>query len=795
MAASSDRALPALSMLLAVASLAHAETRVAVAPGPEATAPAQVGVFDLSGTLETSFFAYGGAYGANLAFGDVDGDAKDEILTGPGPSAVYGPQVRAFERDGSAIAKVNFYAYGTLRYGVDVAGSDIDLPAAQAGGVHDEIVTGAGPGAVFGPHVRGFSFASGSLAAMGKVSYYAYGTLKYGVEVADGDYDGDLFEEILTVPGPSPVFAPHVRAFSFAGGQIQELFGGIFGPAGARLHASGGDVDDDGFAELLLGEGPSAASTARVRGFDYDATAIAAIPGLDFAAFACAACGARPEEGRLDGDPAEEILAGVWGGAGAASQLRGFDFDGAAVTPIAALDLTPFPASTGVKPAVSDGSYEFRPAFLWGTAAAAHQVEGSNTNNDWYEWELLGKTADPSGSACEWYAGRYDQDFAQAEQLSHSVVRISLEWSRIEPQRDVYDLAAIAFYHQMLASARAHGLEPLVTLHHFTNPIWVLSPLNPATDLDGWVSQETEDEFVEFAAFCATEYGAEVDDWVTINEPVVTIFFGYLLGAFPPGNLFDVAGAEAATQHMIFGHARAYDAIHANDTTDANGDGVAAAVSLAHHTRWFLPADPASPDDRFATAHLDYLNNDLVYNAVNLGMLDLDWDEAYTSPGEGFRPELVGRTDYIGVNYYGTYVVTWANLPPLWGLPQDNPDPNVPKSECGTEIYPQGLFRILERFHRKYHQPLLITENGLCDADDDQRADYVEAHLRELLRAEAHGAEMTGYCHWSLVDNFEWLSGYGPKFGFLEVDFATQARTVRPSALAFQSIIQANTVP
>ena len=778
-------------VVITISTPAFADTRMGIGLGPEGALPAQARIFDLSPAVETDLRPYAAGYGARVAFGDVTSDAKDELLTGPGPGPIYGPQFRAFRRDGSVVSKVNFYAYGTLRFGVDPAGVDLDLPAAMAGGIADEMVSGAGPGAVFGPHVRAFALGPSGVSALGRVNFFAYNTLKYGVGVGGADFDGDLHEEILTTPGPSPVFGPDVRAWSFATGSVQSLFAASPGTGGYGARAAGGDLDADGFAELTVSAGPDPAASGSVSGFDWGSGVFTAL--FSFDPYPVGVPGSRLALGHLNGDGAEELLTAP-GGPAAGLNVKGFSWDGSSVIPISSLDFAPFASSSNVIPAVSDTSYEFDPGFLWGTATAAHQVEGGNVLNDWYEWEQLGMTLEPSGAACEEYT-RYDQDFALAQSLSHDVHRFSIEWSRIEPQRDVWDMSEVAHYHQVLDALIARGIKPLLTIHHFTNPQWILSPANPATDLDGWESQETEDEFVEFAAFVAAEYGSKVDVWTTINEPTATILSGYLIGAFPPGRVLDIPAAQAAALHMAQGHARAYDAIHAADTVDADGDGVAASVSIAHHTRWFLPDDPNDPDDVFAAAHMQYLSNDLIYNAIVLGMLDLDWDEAYTSPGEGYRADLANRVDYLGVNFYGTFVVSYLDLPPLYGLPRENPDPNVPKNECGTEIYPQGLFRVLEGFHRRYGHPILITENGLCDADDDQRLDFIVDHLRELARASSVGATLLGYCHWSLVDNFEWTFGYDPKFGLIEIDFTTQGRTVRPSALGYQAIIQAGEVP
>ncbi len=221
-----------------------------------------------------NFLAYGtNKYGVNVAAGDIDADGYDELITGAGPGAVFGPHVRAFDYDGSGgitpVSGVSYFAYGTLKYGVNVAAGDLD------GDGYDEIVTGAGPGAVFGPHVRGWNVDGGPVSSMPGVSYFAYGTLKWGVNVACGDVDGDGIDEIITAPGPSGFFAAHVRGWNVDGGAVTTLPGfNLFAwPAEEALFganvASGTDLDGNGRDEVVVGAGPDPNAGAAVRVFRY----------------------------------------------------------------------------------------------------------------------------------------------------------------------------------------------------------------------------------------------------------------------------------------------------------------------------------------------------------------------------------------------------------------------------------------------------------------------------------------------------------------------------------------------
>ncbi|MFN7971729.1 MAG: putative Ig domain-containing protein [Acidobacteriota bacterium] len=240
--------------------------------------PNRLRVFDRAGfATSVDLFAYGaGTMGTNVASGRIDLATYASILSGPGPGPTLGPHVRAFDRAGAPMAKVSFYAYGTLRYGSLVATGKLDADACE------EIVTGAGAGSVFGPHVRGFDFDGVALAAIAKVSYFAYGTLKWGVDVAAGDVDGDAMGEILTEPGPGSTFACQTRGWNYDGIQLSSIGRVSFVPFpttyGGKVAA--GDVDGDGYAEIIVTPGAGPANPQSYLGFDYDGSAIAPLPGF-----------------------------------------------------------------------------------------------------------------------------------------------------------------------------------------------------------------------------------------------------------------------------------------------------------------------------------------------------------------------------------------------------------------------------------------------------------------------------------------------------------------------------------
>ena len=259
----------------------------------------------------------------------------------------------------------------------------------------------------------------------------------------------------------------------------------------------------------------------------------------------------------------------------------------------------------------------FPTGFLWGAATSSHQVEGNNRNNQWWRFEQEPgriRNGDRSGAACEHW-NRFDEDFALAAADSHNAHRLSLEWSRIEPQQGVFDASAIAHYHDVFASLRLHRLTPIVTLHHFTDPLWIW-------DRGSWENRETIDRFIEFATFCGREFGGEVDWWCTVNEPDVLAFRGWSQGVWPPGKR-DNSAALAVMANLIEAHGRAYRALHQADTIDADGDGRAAIVGFAKHAVILEPLRPWFPADVMLRNFEHRVFNQAVLGAASHGYIDL----------------------------------------------------------------------------------------------------------------------------------------------------------------------------
>jgi hypothetical protein len=313
---------------------------VITGPGPAPANPPLVRTWDPhdTGAPTAQWTAYGvDQFGVNVAAGDLDGDGSDEILTGAGPGAVFGPHVRGWEVDGSPLAGASFMAYGTPRWGVNVTAGDLD------GDGYDEIITGAGPGAVFGPHVRAFDYDGGPSAIPDPgVSYFAYGTLKWGVNVAAGDIDGDGFDEIITGAGPGAVFGAHVRGWDHDG------TGGVTPAPGVSYFAYGtprfgvnvgsGDLDGDGIDEIITGPGPGEIFGAHVRAWDTDSGGVVQMPGVSYFAYIGTTHGVRVAAADVDGDGIEEILTVPGPDPAAAVQVLAWNVDQGSVVQVPGLD-------------------------------------------------------------------------------------------------------------------------------------------------------------------------------------------------------------------------------------------------------------------------------------------------------------------------------------------------------------------------------------------------------------------------------------------------------------------------
>jgi beta-glucosidase len=383
----------------------------------------------------------------------------------------------------------------------------------------------------------------------------------------------------------------------------------------------------------------------------------------------------------------------------------------------------------------------FPPGFLWGTATAAHQVEGGNWNNDWWAWEHTpgSPCQEPSGDACDQYH-RYRDDLDLLARLGFRAYRFSLEWSRIEPEDGEISRAALEHYRRVCAACRERGIEPILTFHHFTTPRWLAAR-------GGWTERATAERFARVSGIAARHLGDLVTRVCTLNEPNIVADVGYRWGLFPPG-LRDPDLRLRVNDVFIDAHRRATAAIR--DAAFAGPIGLTLAMQD--------------------------------YQAVDGGEAVRDQERRDM---EDVYLEAVRGDDFLGVQTY-----TRVRYGPD-GL--RSPEPGVRLTEMGYEFWPEALEACLRRAAAMVPGvPLLVTENGIGTNDDAERIEYVQRALRGVLACLADGLDVRGYVYWSLLDNFEWAFGYRPKFGLVAVDRTTQVRTPKLSAAWLGAIARGN---
>ncbi|MCR8643089.1 glycoside hydrolase family 1 protein [Paenibacillus sp. N1-5-1-14] len=414
---------------------------------------------------------------------------------------------------------------------------------------------------------------------------------------------------------------------------------------------------------------------------------------------------------------------------------------------------------------------------LLGTATASLQIEGGDRNNNWYRFCEEGRIKD--GTHCiiaadHW--NRVEEDIALMKEMHQDTYRMSLEWSRIEQEAGVFNEEALEHYHDELSKLVAAGIRPCVTLHHFSHPLWL-------ENAGGWIDQRVVASFVRYTAKVIQVFGGLVSDWVTINEPSVYLYEGYIEVNAPPAKSNIVSYMKGA-RNMIAAHIEAYKTIHQIRQSMGYTD---TRVGVANHIRVF---DPISTDirDRMASGILDH-----VFHRIFLeGMIKGN----FLFPiGLGGYPYGQGTfCDFLGINYYSRDRVafTWN---PANAFGKLTVEQGAPTSEMGWEIYPEGLYLVCARLYAKYPMPIFITENGICDATDEKRSQFLIDHLKQVIRLREEGISVERYYHWSLIDNFEWAEGLSRRFGLIHVDYETLQRTIRPSGRLYAQICKDRLVP
>ena len=416
----------------------------------------------------------------------------------------------------------------------------------------------------------------------------------------------------------------------------------------------------------------------------------------------------------------------------------------------------------------------FPEKFLWGAATSSHQVEGNNFFNDWWKWEQEGKTQS-SGAACDHYH-RFREDFLLAKELKHNAHRLSLEWSRLEKEENVWDESEWDHYKTVLDELSKLRITPIVTLNHFTVPLWLAKK-------GSWLNEECVNIFVRFAQKTIKELGSKVQYWITLNEPNILAFLAYYYGEWPPYHK-NFGEALTVMKHMIKSHAKSYHLMH--EYARKNSDIICPKIGMAKAVTAFHPCRAFSVSDQTSVLCRKWLHNHGAVSSLINGRILIP----------GIKPEKLyakKTLDFIGLNYYFRQFIRRDKLFSKHFLGEVcslDHHPDAGKiTDMGWEIYPKGLYELIRSFSR-YKLPLMITENGIATEDDSLRQTFIKQHLDQLSRAMEEGSPVIGYLHWSLLDNFEWAEGYTKRFGLVHVDHKTQKRTVKPSARYYASIIQ-----
>lgn len=428
--------------------------------------------------------------------------------------------------------------------------------------------------------------------------------------------------------------------------------------------------------------------------------------------------------------------------------------------------------------------------FMWGVSSAGYQSEGNEFNSQWYAWEQAGKTTHKAGKAVDFYH-RYEEDILLAKAMGVNSFRLSVEWSRIEPKPGQIDQVQLAYYKNLVQTVRKHGMEPLVTLVHFTYPHW----LDFDTDHDGvtgWEDPDTVDAYLNYSALVARELSADVKYWITFNEPNIWLPIAHLAGRTPPGGK-SIFGLLRAARNVLQAHARVYDRIHGirkdamvssnifqfqyNPFARRASTYAASATAMSEPTvREFAESDwfmEALEDGKFA--YEPHLGNYFKPEHFKGGVTAMN-NSVYS---------LLGRFDYVSFDYYYrfTKLEQVFNASETWRMP----------------IYPDGLYNVLMSYQRRFRKPIVIAENGIGlfnnypREDGWKRADHIVQHVSHMQRAMQDGANVTGYYHWSITDNYEWGDFYS-RFGLYRVEALKDPELKRiptDGVEAYKSVISA----
>lgn len=397
---------------------------------------------------------------------------------------------------------------------------------------------------------------------------------------------------------------------------------------------------------------------------------------------------------------------------------------------------------------------KFPAAFLWGSSISSYQTEGGNNRCDWFFWEENNRLT-AAGKACDHY-NLFPRDFELAKYLSHNSLRLSIEWSRIFFSETGLSEEGINHYKEVVSCLNRNYLTPIITLHHFTNPMWFINK-------GGWLSTRNIDYFLKYVSEVVYSLKDVVKYWIVFNEPMVYVYNGFIRGIWPPGDR-SFTRARKVLRNMLKAYVLAYQEIKRVCGAD-NSE-----VSIAKHLRVFSPCP--------------YYN--FGQNSLSSGIRSRLFNHAVLDYLAG-----KGKLDFIGINYYcKEYVKSGGGIAGKECSLNHHPER---KNTLGWNVYPEGLYELMVSLKR-YDKPLLITENGTSEKEENLYEGFLLAHITEMARAMTAGVKVSGYLWWSLLDNFEWDKGYNHGFGLLKVNPGTFEREIRKFAFVYKKVCGDNTI-
>ena len=405
-------------------------------------------------------------------------------------------------------------------------------------------------------------------------------------------------------------------------------------------------------------------------------------------------------------------------------------------------------------------TFQLKKGMRLGVSTAATQIEGGDVNSNWNDWYRQGGIldgTDPATGNDHWE--KWEEDVALMAKMGLQIYRFGIEWARLVPQPGVVNEEAVERYRQEIKALKAHGIAPLLTIHHFSNPMWF-------ENMGAFSKRENLHHYLDLVALTVERFGDLVSDYITINEPNVYATNSYFFGMWPPAKL-SLLDTIKVMENMAYCHIHAYRILHQTRRAMGYTD---TKVGVANHLRVFAPKNEKNPWHRLCAKLNEYLFQGALLKAMSLG--------EFPFPLRNFSNLPKGEySDFNGVNYYSRSTVSGIG---------DGVRENSPRNDLNWEVYPEGITECAEKLQAILPRPLWVTENGTCDNQDRFRSRFIYEHLKVISQSDL---PFERYYHWCFCDNLEWIEGNSAKFGLVSVDPETRKRTVKESGRFYSRII------